>query len=331
MPSLVENGIIAGVGSVLVFAPTIFILFFLMHALEDTGYVARISVLMDGIMGRTGLSGRAFIPLALGFGCNVPAIMATRILDTRQDRLATMAAIPFMSCSARLPVFTILAGAFFAGFEGSVLLFLYLFGVASGLATVFLFRRLVSRSGKPELAIELPDYQVPSWRTVFSQAWLETSEFVRRAGTIILASAVLIWFLASMPYGVEYGSRESFAGMLGSAIAPVFAPLGFGTWQSSISLLFGFVAKEVVVGAMASAYAAPEGELSSHLASHFSPLSAFSLMLFVLLYVPCLATLAALKKESKSISFTLGAAAYYMAFAWAVSFIVYNAGLALGF
>ena len=329
--SLVENGIVAGIGSVLVFAPAIFVLFFLLYAMEDTGYLARIAVLLDGLMGKAGLSGKAAMPLILGFGCNVPAIMATRILDSKEDRLAAMAAVPFMSCAARLPVFTVFAGAFFASQQGAVLLFLYLFGAASGLLTAFAFRGVFLHSGKAELAIELPDYQVPSWGVVASQAWLQTGEFAKRAGTIILACSVLVWFLASMPQGADYGSKGSYAGMLGSAISPVFAPLGFGDWQSSVSLMFGLVAKEVVVGAMASAYGAGEGELSAILSSHFTPLSAISFMVFVLLYVPCIATIVALKKESGSLLFAAGAAVYYVLFAWVAAFIIYNAGLALGF
>jgi len=329
--SLVQNGIIAGVGSVLVFAPAIFVLFFLLHALEDTGYLARIAVILDGIMGKTGLPGRAAIPLILGFGCNVPAIRATRILDAKEDRLSTMLAVPFMSCSARFQVFVVFAGAFFAANQGVVLLFLYFLGAASGLLTAFAFRRFAMRAPRSELAVELPDYQVPSWETVASQALLETTEFAKRAGTIILACSVLVWFLASMPTGVEYGSKESYAGALGSFISPLFAPLGFGNWQASISLMFGGVAKEVVVSAMASAYGAGEGGLSSVLASHFTPLSALSFMVFVLLYVPCIATIVALRRESGSTALAVGAAAYYVLFAWVAAFLIYNTGLALGF
>jgi len=329
--SLLQDGVVAGVGSVLVFAPAIFVLFFLLHSLEDTGYLARIAVLLDGLMGRAGLPGRAAIPLMLGFGCNVPAIMATRILDSGEDRLATMVAVPFMSCAARLPVFTVFAGAFFAGSQGAVLLFLYLAGAASGLLTSFAFRKLALKTKRSELAIVLPDYQIPSWGPVLSQALLQTWEFVKKAGTIILACSVLVWFLASMPQGAEYGSKESYAGAIGSAISPLFSPLGFGDWQASVSLMFGLVAKEVVVGAMSSAYGAGEGELSSIISSHFTPLSALSFMVFVLLYVPCIATIVALKKESGSGRLAAGAAAYYVVFAWLASFIFYNAGIALGF
>jgi ferrous iron transport protein B len=241
-----------------------------------------------------------------------------------------MVAVPFMSCAARLPVFTLFAGAFFASQQGAVLLFLYVLGAASGLLTALAFRKLLLRTARAELAIELPDYQVPSWHAVLSQAWQQTVEFVGRAGTVILACSVLVWFLASMPQGVEYGSKESYAGALGSAISPIFAPLGFGDWQASVSLLFGFIAKEVVVGAMGSAYGAGEGGLPAILSSHFTPLSALSFMAFVLLYVPCVATVVALKKESGSALFAIGAAAYYIVFAWTASFLIYNAGLALG-
>ena len=329
--SLVQNGIVAGVGSVLVFAPAIFVLFVLLHALEDTGYLSRIAVILDGIMGKAGLPGRAAIPLILGFGCNVPAIRATRILEAKEDRLSTMLAVPFMSCSARFQVFVVFAGAFFAANQGTVLLFLYFLGATSGLLTAFAFRRFALRTPRSELAIELPDYQVPSWETVASQALLETTEFAKRAGTIILTCSVLVWFLASLPTGVEYGSKESYAGALGSFISPLFAPLGFGNWQASISLMFGGVAKEVVVSSMASAYGTGESGLSSALSSHFTPLSALSFMVFVLLYVPCIATIVALRRESGSTSLAVGAAVYYVLFAWVASFIIYNAGLMLGF
>jgi len=329
--SLVQDGIVAGVGSVLVFAPAIFVLFFLLHALEDTGYLARIAVILDGMMGKAGLPGRAAIPLILGFGCNVPAIRATRILEAREDRLSVMLAVPFMSCSARFQVFLVFAGAFFAANQGAALLFLYLLGAASGLLTAFAFRRFALRTPRSELALELPDYQVPTWGTVASQALLETTEFAKRAGTIILACSILVWFLASMPYGVGYGSKESYAGALGGFISPVFSPLGFGNWQSSISLMFGGMAKEVVVGAMATAYGAGEGELSSAISTHFTPLSALSFMVFVLLYVPCIATIVALRRESGSTALAIGAAAYYVLFAWVAAFLLYNTGLMLGF
>ncbi|MFA5049474.1 MAG: ferrous iron transport protein B [Candidatus Micrarchaeia archaeon] len=329
--SLLQNGIIAGVGGILIFTPTIIILFILLYTLEDSGYMARVAVILDGIARKTGLSGKSFIPLILGFGCNVPAIMSARILDKKEDRLTTMILIPFMSCAARLPVYLIFIGVFFSQNQGLILLLLYLLGIILAIITSFLLRKFIFKSESGELLIELPKYHFPSWKVVLMQAKHQTFAFIYRAGTIILVASIFMWFLSSLPYGVEYGSKESISGIIGGAIAPVLEPLGFGTWQASVSLIFGFVAKEVVVSSMLTSYGVGEEGLTSVLKEDFTTLSAISFMVFVLLYVPCIAVIGTLKRETNSWKITLGATIYYIAVAWIISFLVFQIGLFLGY
>lgn len=306
--SLIGQGIIGGVGFVLVFLPNIFILFFLLAVLEESGYLARAAFIMDHTMHRLGLHGRSFIPMLMGFGCNVPAIMATRSIENWRDRLITITVIPFMSCSARLPVFVLFAGAFFGSIAGSVIFFLYCLGILVAVLTAKLMRETVMKAEPAPFILELPPYKKPTLKHAIRHAWSNSKHYVKKAGGIILFGAIFIWFLATMPYGVEYGGDESWAASLGMVFEPLFAPLGFD-WRIIVALIFGFVAKEVVVGALGVIFAVGASggmSLTEALQSDptFTPAIAFSLMVFTLLYTPCLATIGVIFKETKSYKWT---------------------------
>ncbi len=338
MQSLVVDGIIGGVGGVLIFVPIIGVLFFIMAILEDSGYMARVAYLMDKLMHRFGLHGKAFIPLILGFGCNVPGIMATRTLETKRDRLLTMLVNPFMSCGARLPVYALFAGVFFSAHQGWVIFSMYILGMIIAIIAALVLKKFLTKKLSTPFVIELPPYRCPALRGILIHTWERIWIFIKKAGTIILAFSVIIWFMASMPAGVEYGSQESYAGQVGETIAPVFEPLGFGNWQSGVALTFGFVAKEVIVGTFGTLYGIEDIEsaegsvmLSGSLQEDFTPLSAYSFMAFVLLYVPCMAVLAVIKRETNSWKWPILVAIYTTAIAWIMAFLVYQGGTLLGF
>ena len=322
--SLVNDALIEGVGSVVVFVPSIFLLFLALAALEDSGYLARVAFLMDNIMHRIGLHGKSSIPLILGFGCTVPAIMATRSLDSKKDRLLTMLINPFMSCSARLPVYVLFVGAFFPTRQGLVILSLYLLGIVIAILMGAILNRTMFRKLSSPLVLELPPYRVPNPAGLLIHMWERGRSFITRAGTVIFSLVFVIWFLGNLPLGVEYASRESLIGRAGAFIAPVFSPLGFGTWQAAVALVFGFVAKEVVVGTMGTIYGVQGEGLGTVLQGVFTPLSAYSFMVFVLLYVPCIATIATIRRETNSWKWPLFAAAYSTAIAWLISFGFYQ-------
>ncbi|MFH1307140.1 MAG: ferrous iron transport protein B [Candidatus Micrarchaeota archaeon] len=330
--SLFSEGIVGGVGAVLMFLPTILILFFLLLLLEDTGYFARIAVIMDGLMQKIGLEGKAFIPLVLGFGCNVPAIMATRILEDEKERLIAILINPLMSCSARLPIYTLFVGVFFAQNQGLVLLSIYLTGIVLAIIVAYVLSRVIFRKkNPPHLLIELPPYRIPCWESVLRQTFEKGMQFVKKAGGVILTLSILIWFLASMPFGVEYASKQSYIGMVGGIVAPIFEPCGFGNWESAVSLFFGAMAKEVVVSTMGVLYGAEEGALGEIIANKFTPLSAYAFMIFSLVYMPCIAAIAAIRNETKSWKWALFAIGYTLALAWILACAIYQIGMALGF
>jgi ferrous iron transport protein B len=333
--SLMLDGVIGGVGGVLVFVPIIAFLFLLMAIMEDSGYMARVAYVMDKLMTKLGLHGKAFIPLILGFGCTVPGVMATRTLDNKKDRLLTILISPFMSCGARLPVYVLFAAAFFSAHQGLVILSLYLIGVAISILLGLVFKKFLFHETYSPFVIELPSYRLPSLKGLLIHTWEKVWMFIKKAGTIILAFSIFIWFFASMPVGVEYASENSLVGQAGELVAPVFEPLGFGDWKASVSLLFGLVAKEVVVGTFGALYGLSDVEneagLVTALQNDFTPLSAYSFMVFVLLYVPCMAVIATVKKETNSWKWPLFMLFYTTAIAWLVSFIVFQAGTALGF
>ncbi|MBA4337020.1 ferrous iron transport protein B [bacterium] len=330
--SLVIDGIIGGVGGILTFIPIIGILFLIIAILEDSGYMARVAYVMDKSMQKIGLQGKAFIPMMLGFGCNVPGIMATRALETKSDRLLTILINPFMSCGARLPVYVLFTGAFFSAYQGWIIFSLYILGVLIAIIMGFVFRKILSKKSLSPFVIELPPYRWPSITGLLIHVWEKIWLFIKKAGTVILAFSIIIWALASFPAGVDYGTRESFAGQIGETIAPVFKPLGFGNWQSSVALISGFTAKEVIISTFGTIYNAEEGSsLEVALKNNFTPLSAYSFMVFILLYVPCVAVLAVVKRETNSWKWPIFMVFYTTLIAWTMSFIVYRGGILFGF
>jgi len=289
-------------------------------------------------MHKIGLHGKAFIPMVLGLGCNVPGIMATRTLETKKDRLLAILINPFISCGARLPVYVLFAGVFFSAYQGWVIFSLYFLGLVIAILIGLIFKKLFSKGLSSPFVIELPPYRWPVITGLLVHAWEKVWIFIKKAGTIILAFSVVTWALASFPLGVDYGSQESFAGQIGEVIAPVFEPLGFGNWQSSVALMFGFVAKEVVVGTFGTLYGISDIEsvsgassLSMALQNDFTPLSAYSFMVFVLLYLPCMAVLAVVKRETTSWKWPIFMVLYTCGIAWCMSFIVYQGGKFLNF
>ncbi|WP_296790139.1 ferrous iron transport protein B [uncultured Methanobrevibacter sp.] len=333
--SFLEKGIIGGVGGVLVFLPQIILMFLFLSILEDSGYLARAAFTLDRIMHVVvGLHGKAFIPMILGFGCGVPAVMATRTMENESDRLLAMMLIPFMSCSARLPIYGIFVGAFFTAHEGLILLSIYLLGIVVALIVAGILKRTMFKGISAPFVMELPTYKIPSVKGVLLHTWEKTKGFLRKAGTIILGSAIIIWILSSLPFGVEYGSQESILGMIGSIISPILIPLGFGTWQAGIAVLTGLVAKEVVVSTFATLNGLEEDDeegTMSVVQEIFTPLSAYSFMAFCLLYVPCFATIGAIKQETNSWKWPLTMAGITLVTAYIVSFLIYNVGLLAGF
>lgn len=295
--SLISDGIIAGVGSVLVFLPNIFLLFFIFSALEDSGYMARAAFVTDRLMHKIGLHGKSAIPMILGFGCNVPAIMATRTLDTKKDRIITILALPFMSCSARLPVYLLFTGVFFRKQQGSILFSLYLIGLALGLLTARIFKTLFFKGETTPIIMELPPYHAPDAKNMLLSAWERSYLFIRKAGTSIFAGVVIIWFLSYFPLSAGYAGENSFTGIIGRTIAPALKPAGFGFWQAGVALLFGLVAKELVVGTLGTVLGG-EHSFSTALPELFTPVSAYAFMLMTLLYIPCIATFAVIKHEA---------------------------------
>ena len=333
--SLLEKGIIGGVGGVLVFLPQIILMFLFLSILEDSGYLARAAFTLDKLMHSiVGLHGKAFIPMILGFGCGVPAVMATRTMENESDRLLSMMLIPFMSCTARLPIYSIFIGAFFVANKSIILLSIYLLGIVVALIVAGILKRTMFKGMSAPFVMELPTYKVPSLKGVLLHTWEKTKGFLRKAGTIILGSAIIIWILSSVPFGVEYGSQESILGMIGSAIAPVFAPLGFSTWQAGIAILTGLVAKEVVVSTFTTLGGLEEDDEEGTIAlvhDLFTPLSAYSFMAFCLLYVPCFAAIGAIKQETNSWRWPLIMCAITLVTAYIVAFLIYNVGLLAGF
>ena len=334
--SLIVDGIIGGVGGVLVFVPIIAILFLFIVLLEDSGYMARVAYIMDRFMHKIGLHGKAFISLILGFGCNVPGIMATRTLETRKDRLLTILISPFMSCGARLPVYVLFAGAFFSAYQGWIIFSLYVLGIVVAIVLGFIFKKFLIKELSSPFVIELPQYHIPSLNGVLIHIWERVWLFISRAGTLILAFSIIVWALASFPLGVEYGSKASLAGLIGQKVSYVFKPLGFGNWRSSVALMFGFFAKEVIIGTFGTLYGVTDVNTTDYalitaLQKDFTPLSAYSFMVFVLLYVPCMAVLAVVKRETNSWKWPLFMIFYTSIVAWTAAFIIYQGGRLIGF
>ncbi len=323
LASLLGDGIIAGVCSVLLFVPNIFILFFAIALLENSGYMARAAFIMDKLMYKMGLQGKSFIPMLMGFGCSVPAIMATRTLEDEKDRLITMLVTPFMSCGARLPVYILLAGTFFGREAGSVIFGLYVLGILVAILSAKLFRTFIAKGQPSPFIMELPPYTRPSLVNSLLYMWNQGYLYLKKVGTVIIGGVMLVWVLAYFPQGVEYGSAESLIGSLGQLIEPLVAPLGFD-WKIAVALIFGVVAKEIVVGSLGTLYGTGGGEsLSPALLADpsFSPAIALGLMVFTLLYVPCFGAVAVIKKETGSWKWMFFQAAYSTAVAWVLALV----------
>ena len=335
LASFICDGIIGGVGGVLTFLPIIILMFLFLSILEDCGYLARAAFTLDKIMHKiVGLHGKAFIPMILGFGCGVPAVMATRTMENEGDRMLAMMLVPFMSCTARLPIYAIFIAAFFAESQGTVLLIIYLLGIVVALIVAAILKRTMFKGLSTPFVMELPTYKVPSLKGVLLHTWEKVKGFLRKAGTIILACSIALWALSIFPLGVEYGSAESLLGMIGSVIAPIFAPLGFGTWQAAVAIIAGLAAKEVVVatfGTLAGMEEDDEEGITSLIHDTFTPLSAFSFMAFTLLYTPCFAAIGAIKQETNSYRWALTMCGITLVTAYIVSFLIYNVGLLAGF
>ncbi|MEG2213008.1 MAG: ferrous iron transport protein B, partial [Clostridiales bacterium] len=329
---LVIDGIIAGVGAVLVFLPQLMLLFFCLSLLEFSGYMARAAFITDKLLAGFGLSGMSFIPMVLGFGCSVPAIMSCGSLENKRERMVTMMVVPFMSCSARMPVYVLFAAAFFATHQTLVVISLYLLGVAVALLTTLVLSPRIMQGRKPVFLMEIPPYRKPVWHCVWRSLWVRTWDYISQAGTVILIASVVIWFFSNFNWHMQLThSATSILAQLGVVMAPVFAPLGFGTWQMTVALISGFLTKEAVVSSLAVLYAGSMGigGLGDVLGGLISPPAAYALMVFVLLYTPCVATLAAVYKGSSSWKFTAWMVVYQLAVAWLLSFVVYRIGLLL--
>jgi ferrous iron transport protein B len=383
LKDLLLNGILAGVGSVIVFLPNILILFFCIALFEDTGYMSRAAFLMDRIMHLIGLHGKSFIPMLMGFGCNVPAIMATRTLESEKDRLLTILITPFMSCSAKLPVYLVLAGTFFAARAGTVIFAIYVTGIVLSVVTGRLFRSTLLKGMDAPFVMELPPYRVPMLKSLLIHMWDRSKLFLKKMGGIILVGSVIVWALSAFPRNVDLSRdyqveidrvsasyhaqiqaagegdlgrlqaekdlalRElenarnaervgrSYMGILGRFLSPVFEPLGID-WRGGVALLSGFVAKEIVVSTLGVLHAVDREAGGDALAralkkGGMTSLSALSMMVFVLLYLPCLATVAAIRRETGSTGWMLFGIAYNTSVAWVVAFVVYQGGTLMGY
>ena len=325
LQDLITDGIIAGVGSVLVFVPQIVVLFFFISLLEDSGYMARIAVLMDKTMESIGLSGKSFIPMIIGFGCNVPSIMAARSIENEKERLITILVAPFMSCSARLPVYALFVGAFFSAHQSLVVLSLYILGIVVALLVSTLLNKLILKDNQSVFIVELPTYRVPSFKTLWRSTWEKAKSFVKKAGTFIFGGSVVIWTLTYIgPHGVNVPINQSFMHMIGQGFANLIAPLGFGSWQAGATLIPGFLAKEVIISSMAILYSSSESGLTQVIQQQFTPLSAYAFMIFILLYVPCISTVATIRKETSSWKWTLLAVVYPIVTAYILTFVFYQ-------
>ncbi len=380
--NLLVEGIVAGVGSVIVFLPNILLLFFFIALFEDTGYMSRCAFLMDKIMHLIGLHGKSFIPMLMGFGCNVPAIMAARTLESEKDRLLTILITPFMSCAARLPVYIVLAGTFFGAKAGTVIFSIYLLGIALSILTGRLFRSTLLRGADAPFVMELPPYRVPMFKSLVIHMWDRSKMFLKKMGGVILIGSVVVWTLSAFPRDIDYSidydqkgqqiaadydrriaeargpefdalkkekasslrqlehrrrferAEKSYMGKIGKAIDPIFSPLGID-WRSSVALVTGFFAKEIVVSTLGVLYAVGEENESEALQqalqdSDMTPLSAYAMMAFVLLYVPCIATVTTIRQETGSSGWMLFSVVYSTALAWAVAFAIYQGGRLFG-
>jgi len=340
--SVLTDGIITGVGGVLVFLPNILILFAFIGFMEDTGYMARVAVIMDKLMHVIGLHGKSFIPLIMGFGCNVPAIMATKIIENRRDRLLTMLIIPFMSCAARLPVYVLIAGAFFPNNAGTMIFFIYLFGILMSLLTAIVLSKTVFKNQVDDSPIELTSYRYPSLRAMWTIIRVNSGEYLKKISGVVLIASVIVWSLGYFPNHTDASPREqleqSYLGKLGKTIEPVLTPIGFD-WRMGVAALAGISAKELIVSTMSILYLGEEynGEdeqtfMERFVADkHLQPLNALAFLIFVLLYFPCIAVFVTIKKQSGKWRYPIFMALYTTSLAWFMAFAVFQVGRMIGF
>lgn len=330
--SLMVDGIINGVGGVITFLPNIAILFLALSLLEESGYMTRAAFLMDKYMQKIGLSGKAFIPLIMGFGCSVPAIMGTRIMEDEKDKLTAMLIIPFMSCGARMPIYVLFASLFFPGNEAIITFSLYWLGIMVAVLMGSIARSTFFRGEDLPYIMELPTYRLPSIKGTGISVWQRIKDYITKAGTLIFAASVLVWFILNFNMTGRVELVDSWGYYIGEVVAPIFAPMGFGTWQASLSLITGLVAKEVVVANMNIFYGAGGNitQAASVIQQAFTAISAYAFMVFALLYTPCIATIGIIKKESKSWKFTGFVVLYQIAIAWIFSFVMYQLSIRVG-
>jgi ferrous iron transport protein B len=327
MVSLVMDGIIGGVGSVLSFIPTIVLLFFFLSLLEDSGYMARVAFVMDKLLRKIGLTGRSFVPMLIGFGCSVPAIMAARTLPSERDRKMTILLTPYMSCSAKLPIYGMFTMAFFPRHSALVMICLYVLGILLGVINGLVLNKTIYRGHPVPFIMELPNYRMPSTKTVLMLLWERAKDFLTRAFTIIFVASLVIWFLQTfdMRFNVVTDASDSILADIGRLTAPIFAPLGFADWRVSTALITGFMAKEAVISTFAVLTGASAANLPAALGQIFTPITAFSFLVFTLIYSPCIAAIAATKREMNSAAAALGVVLYQSALAWVIAFIVIQA------
>lgn len=335
MISLVVDGIIAGVGGILTFLPNIFILFLALALLEDSGYMARVAYVMDGLMGHLGLSGKAFLPMVLGFGCTVPAVMASRTLEKESDRRRTILITPFMSCSARLPIYVLFADMFFGKYAMLAAFSMYFLGMLIAIVTALVIHHLETHTEHHTLLIELPEYKTPNARTIAIYVWEKIKDYLTKAGTTIFIASIIIWFLLNFGiHGMVEEVTDSYGAILGHWMEPILAPAGLGMWQIGVALISGISAKEVVVSSFCVLFginnvnsAAGMASMTQQLAQvGFGPLNAYSMMVFCLLYIPCAATIGTIRRETRSIKFTLKMMVFQLLVAWTASVFVYQIG-----
>lgn len=326
--SLIIDGVFAGVGSVLSFLPTIVVLFFFLSILEDSGYMARVAFVMDKLLRKIGLSGRSFVPMLIGFGCSVPAIMATRTLSSERDRKMTILLTPFMSCSAKLPIYAIFTMAFFPTHRALVMIALYVTGIIVGIVSGFIFKGTVFHGKPVPFVMELPNYRLPSAKSVCLLLWDKAKDFLTRAFTVIFVATIVIWFLQTFDtrLNVVTSSAASMLADIGRFISPVFAPLGFNDWRASTALITGFTAKEAVVSTFAVLTGTSVSNLPAALATIFTPVAAWSFLTFTLLYTPCIAAVNAVRREMNSVWSAVAMVLYQTGIAWIVAFLVFRVG-----
>lgn len=330
--SLVIDGIFAGVGSVLSFLPIIVTLFFFLSILEDSGYMARVAFVMDKLLRKIGLSGKSFVPMLIGFGCSVPAVMSCRTLSSQRDRKMTIFLVPFISCSAKIPIYGVFAAAFFPRNPALMMIALYVLGMAVGVVAALILNRTAFRGNSIPFVMELPNYRLPSVKSVVLLMWDKAKDFIQRAFTIIFLATIFIWFLQTfdMRFNVVRDSGDSLLAMLGRLIAPIFVPLGFGDWRISTSLITGFSAKEAVISTMSILLGTNTAGLSDSLSGLFTLSSAVSFLVFTLLYTPCVAAVAAIKRELGGRRQAVFVVVLQCVVAWVVAFLVYRACMFLG-